>query len=134
MRAPLSLAFLLLSSPVLAAPSLAGNWFGSGQPANKSAMYLDRMFPDGTFRVHHRTCIKGKAFDQHAAGRWMKTAEGFTISIQTVNGEPNPRTDVYRLMSVDAHKQRYVYLPTNFAYEARRVPGDFKMPPCDLIS
>jgi len=134
MRAPVLLVFLLLSGPAFAQPSLAGNWFGTGQPDDKGAMYLDRMLPDGTFRVHHRTCIKGKAFDQHAAGRWAKTANGFTINIQTVNGEPNPRTDVYRLVSMDALKQRYVYLPTNFAYEARRVPGDFQMPPCDLIS
>ena len=134
MWAPVFLAFLLLSSPALAASSLAGNWFGYGQPDNKSAMYLDRMLPDGTFRVHHRSCIKGKAYDQLAAGRWSKTAAGFTINIQTVNGEPNARTDIYRLVSMDAHKQRYVYLPTNFAYEARRVPGNFKMPPCDLIS
>jgi hypothetical protein len=25
-------------------------------------------------------------------------------------------------------------MPTNFAYEARRVPSSFQMPPCDLIS
>lgn len=133
---PLVACLVLLLSPsaAFAQPSLAGNWFGTGQPDDKGAMYLDRMMPDGTFRVHHRTCIKGKAFDQHAAGRWAKTADGFTISIQTVNGEPNPRTDVYRLISMDAQKQRYVFLPTNFAYEARRVPGSFQMPPCDLIS
>lgn len=128
------LVLLLSPSAAFGQSSLAGNWFGYGQPGDKSAMYLDRMLPDGTFRVHHRTCIKGKAFDQYAAGRWVKTADGFTISIETVNGVPDPRTDVYRLISMDAKKQRYVYLPTNFAYEAQRVPGSFQMPPCDLIS
>ncbi len=128
------LVLLLSPCAAFAQPSLVGNWFGYGQPDDKGAMYLDRMLPDGTFRVHHRTCIKGKPFDQHAAGRWSKTADGFTINIQTVDGESNPRTDVYRLVSMDAQKQRYVYLRTNFAYEARRVPDNFQMPPCDLIS
>ncbi|MEY4964625.1 MAG: hypothetical protein RL274_208 [Pseudomonadota bacterium] len=124
----------LLPSAAFTAPSLAGTWFGHGQPDDNGAMYLDRMLPNGEFRVHHRTCIKGKAFDQAAAGRWSQSAGGFTITIQTVNGEENPRTDAYRIVSIDAQKQHYVYLRTNFAYHARRVAGDFKMPACDLIS
>lgn len=128
------LVILLLPSTALAAPSMAGNWFGTGQPDDKGAMYLDRMAPDGSFRVHHRTCIKGKAFDQHATGRWSQSGNNFTITIVAVNGEPSPRTDVYRIVSMDAKSQRYVYLRTNFAYDAKRVPDSFKMPPCDLIS
>ena len=128
------LVLLLLPCAAIAAPTMAGNWFGYGQPDDKGAMYLDRMLPNGEFRVHHRTCIKGKAFDQIAAGRWSQSGNTFTIDIQTVNGEPSPRTDVYRLLSMDAKSQRYVYLRTNFAYDAKRVPSDFKMPPCDLIS
>jgi len=124
----------LLPSAAGAAPSLAGNWFGHGQPGDKGAMYLDRMLPNGEFRVHHRTCIKGKAFDQFAAGRWSQSAGGFTINIQTVNGVPNPRTDIYKILSLDAKEQRYVYLPNNFAYTARRMADNFQMPPCDLIS
>lgn len=124
----------MLPSAAGAAPSMAGNWFGTGQPDDKVAMYLDRMTPDGNFRVHHRTCIKGKAFDQVAAGRWSQSGNNFTINIQTVNGESNPRTDVYRIVSMDAQKQHYVYLRTNFAYHARRVPDNFKMPACDLVS
>ena len=125
---------MLLPSTALAAPGMAGNWFGYGQPEDKGAMYLDRMTPDGNFRVHHRTCIKGKAFDQHAAGRWSQSGNNFTINIQTVDGLPSPRTDVYRIVSMDAKSQRYIYLRTNFAYDARRVPDSFKMPPCDLVS
>lgn len=128
------MSFLLLSGPAFAAPSMAGTWFGTGQPDDRGAMYLDRMLPDGTFRVHHRTCIKGKAFDQLATGRWSQSGNNFTINIQTVNGEPNPRTDVYRIVSLDEKNQRYVYLRTNFAYNASRVADNFQMPPCDLIS
>ena len=128
------LVLLLSPCAAFAQASLAGNWFGTGQPDDKGAMYLDRMLPDGTFRVHHRTCIKGKAFDQHAAGRSSKTAGGFTTNIETVNGEASPRTDLYKLLSMDAKSQRYVYLRTGFSYDARRVPDSFQMPPCDLIS
>jgi hypothetical protein len=124
----------LLPTTAGAAPSLVGSWFGHGQPDDKGAMYLDRMLPNGIFSVHHRTCIKGKAFDQVAAGRWAQSGNGFTITIQTVNGEERPRADAYRIVSIDAQKQHYIYLPTNFAYHARRVAGDFKMPACDLIS
>ncbi|MES2473475.1 MAG: hypothetical protein V4601_11630 [Pseudomonadota bacterium] len=129
-----SLMMLLAPSTAFAATSMAGNWFGYGQPDDKGAMYLDRMTPDGNFRVHHRTCIKGKPFDQHATGRWSQSGNNFTINIQTVNGEPSPRTDLYRIVSMDAKGQRYVYLRTNFAYDAKRVPDSFQMPPCDLVS
>lgn len=128
------LVLLLSPCAAFAQPSLAGNWFGYGQPDDKGAMYLDRMLPNGEFRVQHRTCIKGKAFDQIATGRWSQSGSTFTINIQTVNGEPSPRTDVYKLLSMDAKSQRYVYLRTNFAYDAKRVPDNFQMPPCDLIS
>jgi len=128
------LVMLLLPSTASAAPPMAGNWFGTGQPDDKGAMYLDKMLPNGEFRVHHRTCIKGKPFDQIATGRWSQSGNNFTIEIQTVNGQASPRTDMYRLVSLDAKSQRYVYLRTGFSYDAKRVPDSFKMPPCDLIS
>lgn len=129
------LAFLVFAAqPALAAPTVSGIWFGHGQPGDQVAMYLDQLRPNGDFRVHHRTCIKGKTQDQYASGRWSVSGDMLTINIQTVNGMDEPRTDIYRTQSVDAKSWRYVYLPTNFAYSARRVAENFKMPSCELVS
>lgn len=128
------LVMLAAPVPAFAAPPMAGVWFGHGQPGDQLAMYLDQLRPNGDFLVHHRTCIKGKTLDQFASGRWSVAGNTLTINIQTVNGQSEPRTDVYRTQSVDAKSWRYTYLPTNFAYSARRVTEAFKMPPCDLVS
>lgn len=127
---------VMLAAPhaAFAAPSMSGIWYGHGQPGDQLAMYLDQLRPNGDFLVHHRTCIKGKTFDQFAAGRWSVSGNTLTINIQTVNGQSEPRTDVYRTQSVDAKTWRYTYLPTNFSYSAQRVADTFKMPSCDLVS
>lgn len=128
------LVILAAPTSAFAAPSLSGIWFGHGQPGDQLAMYLDQLRPNGDFLVHHRTCIKGKTLDQFAAGRWSVAGDMLTINIQVVNGQSEPRTDVYRTQSVDAKTWRYTYLATNFAYSAQRVTDTFKMPSCDLVS
>jgi hypothetical protein len=128
------LVMLAAPAPAFAAPTMAGIWFGHGQPGDQLAMYLDQLRPNGDFLVHHRTCIKGKTLDQFASGRWSVAGDMLTINIQMVNGQSEPRSDVYRTQSVDAKTWRYTYLPTNFSYSARRVAENFKMPSCDLVS
>lgn len=128
------LVMLAAPTSAFAAPSLSGIWFGHGQPGDQLAMYLDQLRPNGDFLVHHRTCIKGKTRDQYASGRWSAAGNILTINIQTVDGQSEPRTDVYRTQSVDDKSWRYTYLPTNFAYSARRVAENFKMPSCELVS
>jgi hypothetical protein len=129
------LALLLAASPAAAAADLqVGTWFGHGQPGDKAAMYIDRMNPDGSFRVHHRACRKGRAYDQVQTGRWSRKGNMMTIRIETVNGEPESRTDTYRIVSESQTAQRYVYLPENFEYNSRRVAPNYEMPRCDLVS
>ena len=134
-------ALLLLASPALAqkprsmTERWAGSWFGSGQPNDRSQMYIDTFNPDGSFRNQHRQCAQGKvAYEVFESGRWRIAGDRLTIDIATVNNRPDPRTDVYRIKSVDERMQNYVYLPTNFEYRARKVNASFKMPPCDLSS
>jgi hypothetical protein len=127
-------ALLLAAFPANAAAPLSGTWFGSGQPWDRSAMYIDTMSPDGSFHAHHRFCSKGKASDQYERGRWSLKGDHLTIVITQVDGWGGARTDEYRVLSHDAHQQRYVYLPKNFAYTSKRVPDDFPMPACDLVS
>ena len=138
MRPLLLAALLLAAAPALAQKPLpqrwAGIWFGTGQPGDRSEMYIDTFNADGSFRDHHRWCRQGKATDITETGRWRIEADILTIDIAMVNGRPEPRTDRYRVKSVDDKVQNYAYLPTNFEYRARKVNAAFKMPPCDLSS
>jgi hypothetical protein len=128
------LTLLLVAHPASAAPSLVGSWFGAGQPWDKGAMYLDHMLANGDFRAHHRFCFKGKNHDQLEEGTWVLNGASLTIKINIVNGQFNPRIDDYRLVSVDAGKESYIYIPLNFVYTAKRVDAKFQMPSCDAVS
>jgi len=135
-RALLPVLALLATLPASAATyPMAGAWFGTGQPEDRSEMYIDTFGADGSFHNHHRYCRLGKiARENRETGRWKIEGDILTIDIVLVDGNPDPRSDRYRLTSVDAKNQNYVYLKTNFAYHAHKVVGDFAMPPCDLTS
>ena len=126
---------LLAALPASAAPyPMAGSWFGTGQPDDRSEMYIDYFDADGGFHNHHRWCRQGKiASDIKETGRWSVKGDILTIDIATVDGRAQPRRDQYRLISVDAKNQNYVVLPTNFPYHAHKVPASFAMPRCDLV-
>jgi hypothetical protein len=128
-------ALLLMALPASAAPPwLAGTWFGTGQPGDRSEMFLDTMGANGQFRAHHRWCRKGKPVDQFQVGTWTLKGDLLTINVATVNGKPSPQSDPYRILSHDAHSQKYIYLPINFAYTSSRVANGFDMPSCELTS
>lgn len=131
-------ALLLLATPAFAqggADWIHGRWFGSGQPQDRSQMWLDRTAPDGSFHVLHRACRQGQAFDTVEEGSWSLKGDVLTIRIAQVNGRPVPRdVDVYRILKHDARTQTYRYEETGFVYHSRKVDGKFQMPPCDLVS
>lgn len=125
---------MLLAVPAYAASDISGTWFGTGQPDDRGSMYIDRLSPNGDWRGEYRTCIKGKSRDSVQAGHWSLSGDMLSLSVETVDGIIASRTDMYRMVSHDAKTQKYVSLPSNFAYTPRRVPDSFKMPGCDLIS
>lgn len=132
-----ALPVLCLFAPVPARGAtypMAGSWFGTGQPDDKTEMYIDTFGADFSFHNQHRWCRQGKASDVRETGHWIINGNVLTIEIETVDGKPEPREDKYRLLSVDAKSQNYVFIPNNFAYHAHKVAGDFPMPPCDLTS
>lgn len=144
-RILLLLAVMLAVSPILlpGGPALAqgslrarmvGIWFGIGQPDDRSQMYIDRFNADGSFRNQHRWCRMGKATDIAETGRWRVEGDILIIDIAMVEGRADPRSDRYRINSVDAKIQDYTFLANNFGYRARKVDGTFQMPPCDLTS
>jgi len=130
-------AVLLLSAvQAQAAPStMVGTWFGQGQPDDKSAMYIDRMRADGTWRGEYRVCIKGKPpKDDTQEGRWKLAGDILTLGVETVGGQFWPRTDTYKILEHSSKAQKYLSLGYKFTYTPQRVADDFKMPSCDLTS
>ena len=131
-----AIALLLLTAlPAQAATfPVAGDWFGTGQPEDRSEMYIDHFGADGSFRNQHRYCRQGKVFRElRETGRWSVKGNILTVEIATQDGQPAPRFDHYKLLSVDATTQSYVVLPTNFPYKAHKVAANFDMPRCDLV-
>jgi hypothetical protein len=136
-RTALVVMALLLALPALGQGASmqqrwAGSWFGTGQPDDRSEMFIDTFNADGSFRNQHRWCRQGKATDLTESGRWRIEGNTLVIDIATVNGQPDVRSDRYRVNSNDGKVQDYTYLKNNFNYKARKVAGNFPMPPCDL--
>jgi len=135
-RALLPVLALLATLPASAAAyPMAGAWFGTGQPEDRSEMYIDTFGADGSFHNQHRWCRQGKINrEMRQTGRWRVEGNILIVDIATNDGGLAPRTDRYRLISVDDKNQNYVYLENNFAYHAHKVDAKFQMPPCDLAS
>ncbi len=138
-RVLIAAALVLMASPVLAQnPPLStlwlGHWFGSGQPGNRSQMFIDTFNLDGSFRALHRACVQGNATDQSQTGRWRINGNILTINMTAVNGEPRSYEDRYRIDAVDGKTQDYTLVANNFPYKSRKVDSKFQMPPCDLVS
>jgi hypothetical protein len=128
------LIFLLAAAPAIAAPSLAGTWFGQGQPGDRQSMYLDRLSADGQIHSRFRDCRGGKPIDSSEDGTWSLSGSTLTIQINFHNGALMPRTDIYHLDSASAKDFRITYLQLNFSYDERRVDDKFEMPSCQLTS
>ncbi len=125
---------VLLASPATAALSLPGYWFGTSQPGDKSAMYIDHMLPNGEIHSRFRTCIKGKPEDDAEDGNWSLAGDILTVGVITHDGLFMPRTDVYRITAFTADSFSEVYLRLNFPYRSRRVDAKFQMPSCEMVS
>ena len=121
-------------APSVAAPSLAGTWFGQGQPGDKASMYLDHFTADGRIHSRFRDCRKGKALESVEDGTWSISGNLLTIQVNFHNGALAPRTDVYTLDGVTAKGIRITYIPLKFPYDEHRVDDKFEMPGCQLVS
>jgi hypothetical protein len=130
----LALAAVPAPASAYTAAAVAGTWFGTGQPEDRSEMYIDHFLPNGVFTARHRWCRQGKALDHAQNGRWSLKGDILTIHIETEAGVRVERDDVYRIVRLDAKRQTSVYLPANFTYNDHRVDEKFPMPPCDLTS
>ncbi len=133
-RAAAGLCLVLVATPAVAAASLAGTWFGQGEPFDKTEMYLDHFLANGEIHSQFRLCVKGKARDSTEDGTWVAAGNILTIKVARHNGQPAPREDVYRLDLVTPQRFKETYLALNFPFDERRVADDFQMPSCELVS
>lgn len=129
-----AVALLMVTLPVQAAPWIVGNWYGQGQPDDRTAMYLDRFKADGTFHSDFRQCVKGKKIDTNEDGTWTLNGNILTLQVQLRDGAFSPRTEIYRLQSHTANEFKDVYEGWNFPYDEHRVDAKFAMPDCQLVS
>jgi len=128
---------LVLSLPVSAAgaaPSYVGTWFGTSQPYDKGAMYIDHMLANGEIHSQFRTCRNGKPLDDTEDGFWSEAGGTMTIRVAAHDGLPAPRIDVYRIVSFSGDRFSEIYLRLNYPYQPRRVDMGFKMPSCEFVS
>jgi hypothetical protein len=128
------LACCLAAVPASAAPSLAGIWFGQGQPYDKQSMYIDRFMAGGKLRSEFRDCRNGKAEDSNEDGTWWVQGDILTVKVERRNGVAAPRTETYRLILVTPTRFKDLYLPLNFPFDEHRVDEKFVMPDCQLVS
>ena len=133
-RAAAGLCLVLVATPAVAAASLAGTWFGQGEPFDKTEMYLDHFLPNGEIHSQFRLCVKGQAHDSTEDGTWAVSGNILTIKVERHNGAAIPREDVYRLDLVTPQRFKETYLALNFPFDERRVADDFQMPSCELVS
>ena len=130
----LLVCLMLPRSANAAVPYVVGTWYGQGQPDDRDEMWLEHLLPNGGFDGLYRTCIKGKAQDLFQTGSWSLAGDMITIRIATIDGAPNPRTDLYRTLSRTGKKWTYRYLRLGFVYNAERVADNFQLYTCDAVS
>jgi hypothetical protein len=129
------LCTFVFATPVQAADSwMVGRWFGTGQPNDKSQMWLGQAASDGKFHALHRACFQGKARDATNDGTWSLEGDILTIRIEKVDGTQALSTDIYRVLSHSETRQSYRHEASGFVYNSRKVDSKFQMPPCDLAS
>jgi hypothetical protein len=131
---PYLICLCLMALAAAAGPSLVGTWFGQGEPYDRQQMYLDHFLANGEIHSQFRTCVKGKPEDSREDGTWQVSGKTLTIKMVRHNGFPAPRVDVYRLDLVTPQRFKETFLALNFPFDERRVPDDFKMPSCELVS
>ena len=124
----------LAAAPAHAAPGLEGIWFGQGQPYDKRSMYIDRFMPGGKLRSEFRDCRGLKAEDSYEDGTWSVRGDILTVKVERRNGLVEPRTEIYRLISITPNRFQDVFLPLNFPFDEHRVGEKFVMPDCQLVS
>jgi hypothetical protein len=134
--AGMALALVAARTQVLAEdqPSLAGFWYGIGEPDDPAIFYIDYFHADGTFNSEYRKCEKGKlVYQQTQSGKWSVANGVLTMNSDYVNGKPDSFDHFYRIESVTALEVHARLFSPDYLFVETRIPA-FEFPPCYLGS
>jgi hypothetical protein len=132
--------FLLLAAGFAAAapapsgpPTLAGFWYGVGEPGDPEVFYIDAFHPDGRFNAEYRKCEKGKlVYQQTQSGTWKIEDGVLTINSTVINGKPDKFDHSYDIELLNATEFHARWQgPEDFLFVERRIPK-FEFPDCYL--
>jgi len=132
----LVLALTLAGESAVAADkaSLAGFWYGIGEPNDPAVFYIDYFHADGTYNSEYRKCEKGKVvYRQTQSGTWIVAGDVLTMSADRIDGKPDRFDHSYTLESVSQGEVRARLHEPDFLFVETRIPA-FEFPPCYLGS
>ena len=114
--------------------SLAGFWYGIGEPDDPAIFYIDYFHADGTYNSEYRKCEKGKViYQQTQSGTWKVAGDVLTMSANMINGKPDRFDHSYTLESVAPNEVHARLRTPDFLFVETRIPA-FEFPPCYLGS
>jgi len=113
-------------------PSLAGFWYGIGEPGDPEVFYIDAFHPDGKFNAEYRKCEKGKlVYQQTQSGTWKIEDGVLTINSTVINGKPGKFDHSYDIELLTATEFHARLHDPDFLFVERRIPK-FEFPDCYL--
>lgn len=123
-------------------PSLAGSWYGEGEPGDPGEVWLAHLSEDGSFKAFFRKCAGRQATVGVMEGRWKVTGTLMEIFVERWNGEPRNYRDGYQILANNGKTLRYKFTEPGNApsssighmFMSSRVPESFKIPGCDIVS
>ena len=139
-------AMCLLSVPGQAVAgsesSVVGDWYGHGEPYDKTIAYLDHFRADGTVVTEVEIC-KGKT-PMHGkdSGIWTASKDAMRVVTTVSDGVATHIQIDYEIMSNDGKTWSYRIAASEpeepsilgYVFTARRVSPDFRLPGCLQIS
>jgi hypothetical protein len=140
----LALGAVLMFGPAMAGgASIVGDWYGRGQPGGDSiTVYLDHIKADGTFVSEFEKCVGKKGSDIIESGTWTASPDILRINTKVANGKPyffqtdyanvsnDGKTWIYRIVAAQPESPEEI----GYAFNAKRVSADFRLPGCLQIS
>ena|SRR2546423_836665 len=137
----MALSLLLTLSATNAAEidtkSLAGDWYGEGQPGNPNVYWIDHFGSDGSFAFESRSCSNGSDFYGMEAGSWKYEGGRIRITTEFVNGRSVQYVDEYEVASYDGHKKSDRLVASDsatgalgYTFTSVRAEKGFKLPSC----
>lgn len=128
--APLALG----QGALAAASSIAGTWYGEGQPGDPDYVWVAHFSAGGNYEAHFRVCHGGVTQEDVNKGVWTYSGRINDVLTLEADGHAMYRDDRYDTISIDASKFVYRHEATGFVFTARRVDDKFKLPSCAAVS